>query len=100
TFRIKPEIPSTDIELSKVSGTYHSIAGTIKSAWDYSGPKKRHHLEIPVNTTAYFHLESPSLSSVYVNGQPATKSKLVQGIEPIGDGTRITLGSGKYEIII
>src|SRR5690606_23940651 len=64
TIRIKPEIPTADMELSKVSGTYHSIAGTITSTWDYSGATKRHTLEIPVNTTAYFHLESASPDAV------------------------------------
>ncbi|MGV3761339.1 family 78 glycoside hydrolase catalytic domain, partial [Parapedobacter sp.] len=100
TFLIKPEIPSPDIELSRVSGSYHAIAGMIRSTWDYSGREKYHTLEIPVNTTAYFHLESPSLDGVYINGKPVSKSSLVQGIEQIGPDTCIKLGSGKYEIII
>lgn len=100
TFHIKPEIPTSDVGVSKVAGAYHSIAGPIKSAWDYSGQKKRHSIEIPVNTTAYFQLESPSADRVYVNGKPAGKSKLVQGIEQTDSGIKIKLGSGKYEIAI
>jgi len=100
TFQIKPEIPTSDIELKKVNGTYHSIAGLIKSAWDYSGTEKRHSLEIPVNTTAYFYLESPSLDRVYLNGKSITKSELAQNIKQTDAGFNIKLGSGKYEITI
>ncbi len=100
TFFIKPEIPSSDIQLKKASGSYHCIAGMIKSAWDYSEPKKRHSLEIPVNTTAYFCLESPSLDRVYLNGKTITESKLVKDIHHEGNVFKIALGSGRYEIII
>lgn len=100
TFFIKPEIPSSDIQLKKASGAYHSIAGMIKSAWDYSGARKTHSLGIPVNTTAYFYLESPSLDRVYLNGKAITESKLVLHIEQEQRGFTIKLGSGDYEIVI
>ncbi|GGG92257.1 alpha-L-rhamnosidase [Parapedobacter pyrenivorans] len=100
TFFIRPEIPSPDIQLKKASGAYHSIAGMIKSAWDYSGARKTHSLGIPVNTTAYFYLESPSLDRVYLNGKVITESKLVKDIKHEGNGFKIALGSGTYEIVI
>ena len=100
TFSIKPEIPGPGIELKKAKGSYHSIAGRIASAWDYSGTIKKHQLEIPVNTTAFFHLTSPSLDGVYLNGESVATSKLAQDITQSATGFDIKLGSGNYEITI
>lgn len=100
TFHIKPEIPGPGVELKKATGSYHSIAGRIASAWDYSGAIKKHQLEIPVNTTAYFHLASPSQAQVDINGESITKSKLVQEITVSETGFILKLGSGDYDITI
>lgn len=100
TFVISPEIPSPEVELKKVKGSYHSIAGTIKSEWDYSGTVKIHSFEIPVNTTAFYCLNIRSLDNVYLNGQLIQKSKLVQNIEQEGSQYKIKIGSGKYELKI
>jgi Alpha-L-rhamnosidase N-terminal domain./Bacterial alpha-L-rhamnosidase. len=100
TFWIKPEIPASDVGLTKVKGTYHSIAGRIESAWDYTGATKRHSFEIPVNTTAYFYVEAPSPDHVYINGKSATASNLIQNIERTDKGFTIKLGSGKYKVTI
>lgn len=98
SFIIKPEIPSKDMDVSKVSGSYRSIAGVIKSGWDYSGQKKSHFFEVPVNTTVYFYLETPSLAKAYLNGELISKSQLVKSVAQEGKYFKIKLGSGNYQV--
>lgn len=98
TFSIAPEIPEQSHDLKQVKGSYRSISGTIKSAWDYTGKDKVHQLEIPVNTTAYFYVKASSKETIYINEIQLSNSKLIQGIEKTAEGFKLKLGSGKYQI--
>lgn len=100
TFSIAPEIPEQNQEVKQVKGSYRSISGRIKSAWDYTGKNKMHQLEIPVNTTAYFYLKASTKEMIYINEIELSKSNLVQGIEKTSEGVKLKLGSGKYQVAI
>jgi len=99
-FQIKPEIPTDANSIKTVSGQYHSIAGLIKSSWDYSKADKVHEIEIPVNTTCYFYLDAVSLDKVTINGEAVTKSKFVLANEKDKGQHKLKLGSGVYKIVI
>ncbi|WP_051959839.1 alpha-L-rhamnosidase [Sphingobacterium sp. ML3W] len=99
TFVIKPEIPTGDLAIRQVKGAYHSIAGKIRSEWDYSGPVKLHTLEVPVNTTAYFYVKAPA-DQIYINGTLLSKSDFVQDIKEEEGYLKLRIGSGIYQIEI
>jgi alpha-L-rhamnosidase len=98
TFVIKPEIPTGDLSIKQVKGTYHAISGKIRSEWDYSGPVKLHQVEVPVNTTAYFYVDAPAVDCIYINGTLVSKSDLIQEVKNEGGQFKLRIGSGKYQI--
>jgi alpha-L-rhamnosidase len=98
SFMIKPELPPESLSLKSVKGSYRSLAGLIRSEWQYDGKTRVHVLEIPVNTTAYFYIEGSSLEGAYINGKAIKQSELVLSVEQEPGQYRVKLGSGKYTI--
>ncbi|MCC2599919.1 alpha-L-rhamnosidase [Sphingobacterium sp. FBM7-1] len=100
SFIIRPELPPGDTALKHVKGSYRSVAGLIRSEWRYEGQTLVYVLEIPVNTTAYFYTEAPSLECIYINGKVIGQSEWATSVEEEGKQYKVKLGSGKYTVKI
>ena len=87
--------------LTEVSGSYESIQGLIRSAWNASDDvMKDYSCTVPANTTATLYLPAQSSSSVTEGGKPLADSEGVK-IESEGDGiVVISLQSGEYSFEI
>lgn len=100
SFMIKPEFPPKNLPLKSVKGSYRSVAGLIRSEWQYDGKTRVYMLEIPVNTTAYFYIEGSLLEKAYINGKAIKRSQRVLSVLQDGEQFKVKLGSGKYSIMI
>lgn len=94
-FNIKPYVPTG---LKSCSGSYQSIRGTIKSAWEKM-PAGRFRLEvsIPGNSTATVYVPAHSLKNLLVDGKPYRKHSqaIYQGRQ--GDSAVFMVPSGTYQ---
>lgn len=91
---IKPEIGPYGIK--EVSGSYHSIAGEIKSAWQQSEQGLIQNISIPINVKAFCYIKAPSIEVITLNDEPLETSKYVREINKQDDFIVVQLGSGNY----
>ncbi|TCS90225.1 alpha-L-rhamnosidase [Anseongella ginsenosidimutans] len=93
-FVIKPHVPT---ELDSCSGSYQSVRGEIKSAWNKK-PDGRLHVavSIPGNSTATVYVPATGLSKLTVDGKSYRKHPyaVYEGYE--GGYAVFTLPSGNY----
>lgn len=80
--------------LNRISGSFHSPYGWIKSFWERKGKTVIFKIEIPVNTTAVLELPAVGKASVTLN------KKALQN--PIYKNGKVLLevGAGSYEIVV
>ena len=93
---IKPEIG--DFGINKVSGSFRSMAGIIKSSWVKSVKDLTQEIEIPVNVKAFCYIKTDHLDSIRINGEPIDKNDLVLSAKRLESHMMLELGSGKYII--
>jgi alpha-L-rhamnosidase len=95
TFTIQPEIAKEGI--NQVNATYHSINGTIETAWKKSGATISLRNTVPVNTVATVFIPTTNPSSV-LEANKAVKTNSAINVKEFKDGyLRVEIGSGKYQ---
>jgi alpha-L-rhamnosidase len=96
---MKPQ-PAGDLKF--VKATHRSPYGLISSEWHKDGNRFDWQIEIPVNTTATIRIPY-RIDRLRENGKPLFTSHITGLVDPIilseGDGTTLTVGSGKYHFI-
>jgi alpha-L-rhamnosidase len=93
-FFLKP-VPGGGLQWAR--GSYHSIRGTIASAWRLDGGRLLLQVTVPANTGATLHLPAADASSVTESGKPANQAAGVKFVR-FGDGAAIyELASGSYD---
>lgn len=87
--------------LTSARGSYDSIYGTITSDWKMEGDTIfKHHITIPVNTTATVYIPADSQWSVTESGQFAHLSPGVQFVGMENGNAVYTIGSGEYQFTV
>ncbi len=88
--------PEPNAVLSPVVGTYRSINGEIKTAWNIRGDHLKLELSIPANTTAEVWLPALGADKVTEGNLPLSQSEGVS-VKGMKDGClKIEIGSGDY----
>lgn len=92
-FVLKPQ-PGGSLTWAK--GSYHSISGDIKTAWEKNQNKFSYNIQIPPNTEATVSLPANSAESVLVNDKA-----LVGNFDYTIDGKNVVfdLPAGKYKLL-
>jgi alpha-L-rhamnosidase len=95
-FVIKPTIISG---LTWANGKYESVHGTIVSNWKIENGKLTHHIEIPVGTTALYHVPFSSFAGLSEGGKIVDKSSftLVQNTKK---EIVLRIESGVYDFLM
>ncbi|WP_245850806.1 family 78 glycoside hydrolase catalytic domain [Paenibacillus herberti] len=87
-------------DLTKASGSYESVYGTIVSKWEKAGAVYKQHVTVPVNTTATLYIPADSKWAV-TEGKGFAHS--AEGVQFVGmeDGNAVfKLGSGDYQFTV
>jgi hypothetical protein len=90
---IRPSIPAG---LSRVSATYHSVRGIIRSAWSVEGKHVHLDIEIPPNTSAKIYIPTTNKNSVREGGKPIADVKGVDLLQMMDGYIVVAVGSGSY----
>jgi alpha-L-rhamnosidase len=94
-FVIKPAVLA-DRGLKKVSATYESLYGPIRSAWAVEGDQLRLEVTVPPNTTATCFMPTTDVHSVQESGRPETQAPGVQWLRNEGSFVVMRLEPGRY----
>lgn len=96
TFTIKPEIAKKGV--SRVTASYRSINGLIKSSWEKKGKELHQEVTVPVNTKATLYIPSVDIKKVTINGDilASHPNYSIKGHEE--GHVIIEIGSGTYKI--
>ena len=94
--RIHPEIG--DYGIRRAKGHYHSISGSIGSAWERKDNRLIQQLDIPVNVKAHCYLQAARLEDIKVNGERIKDIDYVDSVRREGAYFVLSLGSGKYTV--
>ncbi len=70
--------PVFDAKMGKLSFTYHSVYGTIRSDWTVQGTAADWQVTIPANTTAWLPLSTKQAAKYTIDGIPLAASKLAK----------------------
>jgi alpha-L-rhamnosidase len=90
---IRPQVAG---DLTRASGTYHSIRGPISSAWELRDGRLDLTVSVPANVTATVYVPTLDAAAVTESGMPADKASGVRDARA-GKGVAIyTVGSGTY----
>lgn len=85
--------------LDRVSASYRSVRGMIKSAWSKSGDSFTWTVMIPANTTATLWIPSANPNSVTVDDKPLSRLQHVELIGYRAGYTVCRVPSGAYSIL-
>ena len=91
--------PAVVGKLSSVKTSYDSVFGRIESSWHHTASGVTYDFVIPPNTTVNLEVASTSRAAVTVNGAAAGKATGVLSADSSTGVVRITVGSGRYQII-
>ena len=95
TFTIKPEIANAG--LNQVKATYHSINGTIETAWKKSGKTVVLTVSVPVNTVASVFIPTTNPATVLA-GKRAVRTDPAISVKEFSAGyLEVQVGSGVYQ---
>ncbi len=82
--------------LNYVTASYHSVHGTIKSAWKKTGTKFSWKITIPGNTTAIVYIPAKNDAEVLESGKKTSAAEGVKFLKKEGNHTVYEVGSGNY----
>ncbi|MBK7598717.1 MAG: hypothetical protein IPJ07_09395 [Acidobacteria bacterium] len=81
-------------------GSYNSIRGLIKTAWDVRGGGMKLDVTIPANTTATVYIPANKSENVMENGRPATGASGVKLIRMESGSAVFEVASGSYNFTV
>lgn len=81
-------------------GSYNSIRGLIKTAWDVSDGGMKLNVTIPANTTATVYIPANKSENVMESGRPATGAPGVKLIRMESGSAVFEVASGSYKFTI
>jgi alpha-L-rhamnosidase len=82
--------------LNYVTASYHSVHGTIKSAWKKTGTKFSWKITIPGNTTATIYIPAKNDAEVLESGKKISAAEGVKFLKKEGNHAIYEVGSGHY----
>ena len=92
---IRPEIePNT---VGSVEGSYHAIAGLIKSSWKLENKHVTQSFSIPINVNATIVVPIDA-TNIKLNNESIDRHSLVKKKEIVGNEYRLMIGSGNYSL--
>ncbi len=86
-------------KLTKANGSYHSIRGLIRSAWEITPGGFDLAVEIPANTTATVCVPATGPAKVTESGKPATEAEGVTFLRVENGYAMFKVGSGRYRFL-
>jgi len=92
---IKPAILA-DHGLNKVTASYDSLYGPIRSAWEVSEDTLRLNVTIPPNTRATVYMPAPSMAHVQEGGGPLGEAAGIRAVRQQGKDVVMEVLSGTY----
>ncbi len=93
TIIIKPNIPQG---LEYVKSSVRTVHGLVISDWGKSGRLFKHHINIPVNTSAIVHIPGDDPGKVFENGVIASGSEGTRYLRTENNYVVFEVGSGYY----
>lgn len=95
TFTIKPEIARLGIK--QVKATYHSINGTITTAWKKDGSSIQLQVTVPTNTVATVFIPTVNPTTVLEGGRAIKTNSAITVKDYKGGYLPVEIGSGVYQ---
>lgn len=84
--------------LTWANAKYESVYGSVVSNWKIESGRMYHHIEVPVNTTARYHVPLTNRSEIKEGGRMIKKADF--GTRTEGNRIVLTLPSGSYDFEI
>lgn len=89
--------PSLLPGLDRVSASYHTMYGMVRSSWQKAINRFTWKLTIPANTTATVYIPAATVAAITEGGQPVAGMKDITFLRVEGDRAVYSIGSGVYE---
>jgi alpha-L-rhamnosidase len=87
--------------LTYAQGSYLSVSGLIRSAWNAeNNVMTAYRCAVPANTTATLYLPAQSADDVTESGKPLTEAEGITVVSSGGGTVELLLNSGAYDFLI